>query len=104
MSAPGGDERLQFAARDHLGEQHGGGLEHLDLFFGIDAAGPVLHHQHAERVAAAQDRHAEEGLVDLLAGLRLVGEGRMGLRVRQRQRLGRGGDQADEAFVDAAWW
>ena len=48
---------------------------------------------------AAQDRHAEEGVVDLLAGLRLVGEGRVVLRVGERERLGLARDQADEALA-----
>ena len=38
--------------------------------------------------------------VDLLAGLRQVGEGRMLLRVRQVERAGRCGDGADEALAE----
>ena len=84
-----GRDALQFARGDHLGEQHRRRLQRLDLLLGIGAPRPVLHDQHADRRAAAQDRHAEEGLIDLLAGLRLVGEGRMVLRVGQRERLRR---------------
>ena len=73
----------QFARGDHLRQHHGGGLERLDLLLRIGAPRPVLHHQHAERVAGAQDRDAEEGVVDLFAGLRPVGEGGMGLGVGQ---------------------
>ena len=92
-------QRRQLARRDHLGEHHRGGLQRLDFFFRIGAPGAVLHHQHAERVAGAQDRHAEEGVVDFFAGFRPVGERRMRLRVRQVDggRLAR--DQADQAFV-----
>jgi hypothetical protein len=90
----------EFAGRDHLGEHHRGRLQRLDLFLGIGAVRAVLHDQHAERVAGAQDRHAEEGVVDLLAGLRQVGEGRMALRVRQVERARLGGDQADQALAD----
>ncbi len=90
---------LELARRDHLGEKHGGGLERLDLFLRIGAPGAVLHHQHADRRAAAQDRHAEERLIDLFARLGLVREGRMMLGVGQRERLGARGDEADEALA-----
>ena len=63
-------DRGQFARGDHLGEHHRGGLQRLLFLLGVGAPRPVLHHQHAERVAGAQDRHAEEGVVDLFAGLR----------------------------------
>ena len=92
-------ERLQFARGDHLGQQHGRRLQRLDLFLGIGAPRPVLHHEDAERIAAAQDRHAQEGLIDFLAGLGPVREGRMGLRVGERERLRLFGDQADEALA-----
>ena len=63
-------QRRQFARRDHLRQHHGGGLQRLDLFLDIGAVGAVLHHQHAERVAGAQDRHAEERVIDFFAGFR----------------------------------
>jgi hypothetical protein len=63
--------------------------------------GAVLHHQNTERVAGAQDRDAEERVVDLLAGLRPVREGRMALGFRQVDRAGLARDQADQAFVGA---
>ena len=94
-----GHHGLELARRDHLRHQHGGGLEGLDLLLGIKPPRLVLHHQHAERVAGPQDRHAEEGQVDLFPGLGLVGEGGMVLGVGQRQGLGRGGDEADEALA-----
>ena len=94
-------QRLQLARGEHLGQHHGGGLERLDLLLGIDPVGAVLDDQDAERVAGAQQRHAEEGVVDLLAGLGLVGEGRVALGVGERERLGRRGDQADEALAGA---
>ena len=94
-------ERRQFARGDHLGEHHRGGLQRLLFLLGIGAPRPVLHHQHAERVAGAQDRHAEEGMVNLFAGLRPVREGRMGLGLRQVDRVGLARDQADQALVRA---
>ncbi len=53
-------QRGQFARGDHLRQHHRGGLQRLDLFLDISPLGAVLHHQHAERVAGAQDRNAEE--------------------------------------------
>ncbi len=94
-------QRGELAGGDHLREHHGGGLQRLDFLFGIGAPRAVLHHQHAERIAGAQHRHAEEGVVDLFAGFRPVGEGRMRLRVRQVDRAGLACDQADQAFVGA---
>ena len=61
--------------------------------------GAVLHRQNADRVAAAQDRHAEEGVIDLLARLGAIGEGRMMLRIGELHRFGLLGDQADEALA-----
>ena len=98
---PGLRQRGELARGDHLGEHHRGGLQRLDLFLDIGALGAVLHHEHAERVAGAQDRHAEEGVVDFFAGLRAVGEGRVALRVVQIERRGFAGDEADQALMRA---
>ena len=92
---------LQLAGREHLGHHHGGGLEAPRLFLGIDAIGAVLDDQDAEGVAGAQQRHAEEGVVDLFARLRLVGEGRVALGVGEGEGLRGRGDEADEAFARA---
>ena len=62
-------DRGKLARGDHLGEHHRGGLQRLLFLLGVGATRPVLHHQHAERAAGAQDRHAEEGVVNLFAGL-----------------------------------
>ena len=98
----GRGERGQFAGGDHLGQHHGGGLQRLHLLLGIGAPRAVLHDEHAERVAGAQDRHAKEGVVDLFARFRPVGEGRMRLRVGQVERLGLAGDEADKALARGA--
>ena len=95
----GHGQRLQFPGGDHFGQQHGRGLQRFDLLFGIAAARPILHHQHAQDIAAAQNRHAEERVINFLAGFRLVRKCRMGLRIRQCQRFGAGGDQADQALA-----
>ncbi len=94
-------QRRQFARGDHFRDHHGGGLQRLDLFLDIGALGAVLHHQHAERVAGAQDRHAEERMVDFFAGFRAERERRMALGVGQIERGGFRGDQADQALMRA---
>ena len=94
-------QRRKLAGGDHLRQHHGGGLQRLDFFLRIGAPRAVLHHQHAKRIAGAQDRHAEEGVVDFFAGFRPVGEGRMRLRVRQVDRARLARNQADQAFIAA---
>ncbi len=73
----------EIAGGDHLGDHHRRRFQRLDLVVAIVAHGLVLHDEHAERAPGPQHRHAEEGIVDLLARLRQVGEGRMLLRVRK---------------------
>ena len=92
-------QRRQFAGGDHFRQHHGGGLQRLDLFLDIGALGAVLHHQHAERIAGPQDRHAEERMVDFFAGFRPERERRVALRVREVERARLAGDQADEALM-----
>ena len=91
------DEILHLAGGEHLRQHHGGRLQRLDLLLRIGAVGAVLHDQHAERTPGAQHRHAQEGMVDLLARLRQVGEGRVRLRVGEVERPRLRGDEADEA-------
>ncbi len=98
LGARAGDRR-QLARGDHLGQHHRRGLQRLFFLFGIGAARAVLHRQHAERIAGAQHRHAEERMIDFFAGFRTEREGRMRLRVRQIDRVGLACDQADQAFV-----
>ena len=86
---PGPRQPRQIAGRDHLGDHHRRRFQRLDLVLAIVALGAVLHDQHAERAAGAQHRHAEEGIVDLFARLRQVGEGRMRLGVRKIERPAR---------------
>ena len=96
---PGLRQRGELARRDGLGEHHRGGLQRLLFVLRIGALRAVLHHQHAERVAGAQDRDAEERMVDLFAGLGAEREGRMVLRVGEVERFRLARHQADEALV-----
>ena len=86
--------------RDHLGEHHRRRLEGFLFLLLVDARRPVLDDEHAQRVARAQDRDAEERLVDLFAGLRQVAERGVRLGVAEVQRPRLLGDRADEALAD----
>ena len=92
---------LQFARGDHLRQQHRCRLQNLDLFFRIGAARAVLHDENAQRIAAAQNRHTKEGVINLFARLWLVREGGMRLRIRQSERLRALCNQTDKAFARA---
>ena len=95
----GTGEGRELAGCNHFGEHHRRRLQGFFLFFGVGPPRAVLHHQHAKRIARAQDRNAEERMVDFFAGLRAIGEGRVRLRIRQVHRVGFAGDQANQAFV-----
>ena len=64
-----------------LGQHHGRGLQHLDVLVGVLPMGPVLDGEDAHHLTVADDRHRQERVVDLLARLGPVGEGRVVLRV-----------------------
>ena len=82
-----------------LGQHHGGGLQHLDVLVGVFLVGLVLDGQHTQHIAVAQHRHGQEGMIDLLARLGAVGEGRMVLRVRLVDGHGQLGAAADQTFA-----
>jgi hypothetical protein len=82
-----------------LGQHHGGGLQHLDVLVGVFLVGLVLDGEHAQHVAVAQHRHGQEGMIDLLARLGAVGEGRMVLRVRLVDGNGQLGAAADQTLA-----
>jgi hypothetical protein len=58
-----------------------------------------FYHQHADGAAAAQQGHAEEGVVRVFAGFRAVGEGRVVGGVRQVQRTAQALDLAHQALA-----
>ena len=90
-----GLRQADFARRNHLRQHHGGG--HNASTSSPSCAGAVLHHEHAERVAGAQHRHAEEGVVDFFAGFRAIRERRMACASEDWQRR-LAGDKTDQAF------
>ena len=69
---PGFGDGRELAGGDHLREHHRRRLQRLLLLLGVSAPSPVLHHEHAECVSGAQDGHAEERVVDLLARFRAI--------------------------------
>ena len=91
----------QLARGEHLGQQRGDDLHRLDLFLAVGELGAVLHRQHADDTTGAQDRHTQEGLIDLLAGLGEIPEVGVGLGVGRVDDLALGGDRPDQAFPDA---
>jgi hypothetical protein len=89
----------QFAGRHRLGQDHGDGLDVLDLLLVIAPLGAVLDDQDADGPAAAQQGGAEEGVIGVFARFRPVGEGRMRRRVRQADGLGHPGHLADQTLA-----
>ncbi len=89
----------EFALGHHLGQHHGDDLQVLDLVFGVDALGAVLDHHDAHRPAAAQQGHAQEGVIGVLARFRPVGEGRVRRRVREGHRPALAHDFADQTLA-----
>ena len=87
------------AGDEMLGQHHGGGLQHLDVLVGVFLVGLVLDGEDAQHVAAAQDRHGQERVVDLLARLGPIGEGWMVLRVGLVDGHGQLGAAPDQAFA-----
>ena len=93
------DQRIEVGGRHHLGEQRRRGQHRLDLIFAIGVRIAVLHHQHAQRLAGAQHRHAEERLERIFTGFRPIGESGVRRGVVEAERFGLRRDQADEAFA-----
>ncbi len=91
----------QFARRHRFGQDHGDGLDVLDLFLVIAPLGAVLDDQDADGPSAAQQGGAQEGVIGVFAGLRAVGEGRVRRRVRQADRLGHARHLAHQALAGA---
>ena len=90
----------QLGGGHDFGQHHRDRLQRLDLFLGVVTFGAVLHRQHADDLAASEDRHAHQRLVDFFAGFRPVGKTRMRLRIGEIERPCMLGNVADQAFAD----
>ena len=75
-------------------------MQRLDFFFGVVPLRAVLYDEHADDLAASENRHAHQRLVDFFAGLRPVGKARMRLRIGEIEWARMSGDVADETFAD----
>ena len=97
LHGAGADEGAELG---HLGDHHRDDLERIDLVVGVFARLAVLHHQHAQHLAEALDRHAEEAREHLLAGLGQVAEAAGVRGVAGVDRLGGLGDLPDQPLAD----
>ncbi len=89
----------QLARGDRLGQDHGDGLDVLDLFLVIATGSAVLDDQNPDGPAAAEQGRAEEGVEGIFARFRTIGEAGMGRGVRQADRLGQPGHLADQTLA-----
>ena len=89
----------QFAAGDHFGQHHGDDLQVLDLFVAIDPLGAILHHQHPDRAATAQQGHTQKGVEGIFARFRSIRKVRIVWRIGQVQRTAQPHDFANQAFA-----
>ena len=85
----------------HLGQNHGHDLEPVDLVAGIFACIARLHHQHAQPLAQALDRHAKEAGIAFLAGFGHVAKAAFGGGIGGVDRLGRARDAPHQPFTHA---
>ena len=93
------DQRVELGRRDHFGEDGRRGQHRLDFVFAVDARVAVLDDEDAQRLAGAQDRHAEEGVERVFAGFRAIGKGRMRRCLFEIEGFRLRGDEADEALA-----
>ncbi len=92
-------QRQKLARGHRLGQDHGDGLDVLDLFLVIATGDAVLDDQDPDGPAAAQQGRAEEGVIGVFARFRPIGEAGVRLGVRQAQRFGRAGHLADQTLA-----
>ena len=88
-------------AGDHFGQDHGHGLQRLDLDVLVAPRLGMLDGEHADRAFEAHDRNAGEAVETLFARFRLVKEGRVLGRLGEVEDAPFGGDGADQALAHA---
>ena len=91
----------EMTRRRHLGQHHRDGLQRLHFFLVVEATRTVLHDQHTQHAAGAQDRHTGQRVIDFLTRFRPVGKLRMALRIVERQRAAMGCNVTHQTFADA---
>ena len=91
----------QFLVGDKLRQDHGGGLQGLDLDVLVLARIHVLDAQHADRTLTVDDGDAGEGMEFFLPGFRTIEEVRVRLGLCKVQRFDVLGDRARQPFADA---
>ncbi|MNU76403.1 hypothetical protein D3C71_659550 [compost metagenome] len=94
----GAGDLFQLAARHYFSDKHRGCLERFNFILPVCSAGLVLDHKNAKSATGAQNRHAEEGMINFLTGFRKIAESRMRLRIGKIERLGRSGNRADKTL------
>jgi hypothetical protein len=95
----GPGDLLELARGDHLGQHHRGGFKRLDFVLAVLPVRLVLDDENPQRPAGPEDRHAEEGVVDLLTCFRQIGKGGVGLGVRKIERTRACRNGADQALT-----
>ena len=68
----GCDRSRKGARRDHLRQHHRRRFERLDLLLRVFPFDLVLNRENTDGAPFTDDRHAEEGVINLLPGLGLV--------------------------------
>ncbi len=99
LELDGGARARHGARHEMLGDDHGRRLQHLDILVGVFLLRAVLHDEDAEHLTGTPDRHRQQRMVDLFAGLRPVGERRVARCLRLIHRDIQLGAAADETFA-----
>ena len=89
----------QFLVRDQFRQDHGGGLQRLDLDFLVAARIDMLDAQYAHSAFAVDDRHTGKRVELFLPRLGAIGEVGVGLGLGQVERFDIVGDGPGQAFA-----
>ena len=89
----------QAGVLDQLRQDHGHGLQRLDLDLFVAAGIDMLDAKHARRTLTPDNRHPGEGMIFFLAGFRAIREIRVGRGFGKVERFDIAGDDTDKAFT-----
>ena len=90
----------QFGVGDELGQDHGHGLQRLDLHFLVAARVDMLDAQHPHRAFSPHNRHAGKGVEFFLARFGAILEVRVSRRFSQVQRFDPFGNGSGQTFAN----